>query len=60
MEFCPWNVHFRKKETRDGIRRGRQSHHQAQCPCISSDVQGAPFPARLKKNDGTTMACGGH
>ncbi|HAW7897894.1 TPA: hypothetical protein JLN16_004953, partial [Escherichia coli] len=25
-----------------------------------SGVQGAPHPARLKKNDGTTMACGGH
>ncbi|EDF6374764.1 hypothetical protein ACUXRQ_001506 [Escherichia coli] len=23
-------------------------------------MQGAPHPARLKKNDGTTMACGGH
>ncbi|HHZ4507824.1 TPA: hypothetical protein ACWB8K_003907 [Escherichia coli] len=23
-------------------------------------MQGAPHTARLKKNDGTTMACGGH
>ncbi|ENC4739166.1 hypothetical protein ABKM57_002698 [Escherichia coli] len=23
-------------------------------------MQGAPHPVRLKKNDGTTMACGGH
>ncbi|NJE99198.1 hypothetical protein GEO82_21005 [Salmonella enterica subsp. enterica serovar Anatum] len=23
-------------------------------------MQGAPHPARLKKNDGATMACGGH
>ncbi|EJR0071434.1 hypothetical protein N0P31_005046 [Escherichia coli] len=23
-------------------------------------MQGAPHPARLKKNDGTTTACGGH
>ncbi|EHO4824046.1 TPA: hypothetical protein ACWXNI_004804 [Escherichia coli] len=23
-------------------------------------MQGAPHPARLKKNDGTTMACRGH
>ncbi|ECW7185524.1 hypothetical protein F3390_20935 [Salmonella enterica] len=23
-------------------------------------MQGAPNTARLKKNDGTTMACGGH
>ncbi|EES5301819.1 hypothetical protein EZQ89_005486, partial [Escherichia coli] len=29
-------------------------------PYTPSGVQGAPHPARLKKNDGTTMACGGH
>ncbi|EPO7166154.1 hypothetical protein ACUFEU_004497 [Escherichia coli] len=23
-------------------------------------MQGAPHPTRLKKNDGTTTACGGH
>ncbi|EIG1963909.1 hypothetical protein G7685_002440 [Escherichia coli] len=33
---------------------------QAQWPYTPSGVQGAPHPARLKKNDGTTMACGGH
>ncbi|EGB86584.1 hypothetical protein HMPREF9542_03982, partial [Escherichia coli MS 117-3] len=32
----------------------------AQWPYTPSGVQGAPHPARLKKNDGTTMACGGH
>ncbi len=34
--------------------------HQAQFPHTPSGVQGAQVTARLKKNDGTTMACGGH
>ncbi|MCM4600157.1 hypothetical protein MMN98_28020, partial [Escherichia coli] len=39
---------------------GRLLRHQAQFPHTPSGVQGAPHPARLKKNDSTTMACGGH
>ncbi|EHE0893633.1 hypothetical protein JNR58_005526, partial [Escherichia coli] len=34
--------------------------HQAQFPHTASGVQGAQVTARLKKNDGTTMACRGH
>ncbi|HAN8626097.1 TPA: hypothetical protein IGM78_004823, partial [Escherichia coli] len=34
--------------------------HQAQFPHTPSGVQGAQVTARLKKNDGTTMACRGH
>ncbi|HDW8332735.1 TPA: hypothetical protein RM919_003482 [Escherichia coli] len=39
---------------------GRLLRHQAQFPHTPSGVQGAQVTARLKKNDGTTMACGGH
>ncbi|XJM12967.1 hypothetical protein AB2F91_25900 (plasmid) [Escherichia coli] len=34
--------------------------HQAQWPSHTVRCAGAPHPARLKKNDGATMACGGH
>ena len=40
--------------------RSAAADRQAQWPYTPSGVQGAPHPARLKKNDGTTMACGGH
>ncbi|MBF5785404.1 hypothetical protein HQI34_12145, partial [Escherichia coli] len=39
---------------------GRLLRHQAQFPHTPSGVQGAQVTARLKKNDGTTMACRGH
>ncbi|EMB0082416.1 hypothetical protein U6662_003312 [Escherichia coli] len=40
--------------------RQRLLRHQAQFPHTPSGVQGAQVTARLKKNDGTTMACRGH
>ncbi|HEC4763931.1 TPA: hypothetical protein R2327_005042 [Escherichia coli] len=53
----PRKVRLRRTGRSAAADRQRQLRHQAQWPYT---VQGAPHPARLKKNDGTTMACGGH
>ena len=56
----PRKVRLRRTGRSAAADRQRQLRHQAQWPYTPSGVQGAPHPARLKKNDGTTMACGGH
>ncbi|ECQ8232526.1 hypothetical protein F0134_18010, partial [Salmonella enterica subsp. enterica] len=56
----PRKVRLRRTGRSAAADRQRQQRHQAQWPYTSSGVQGAPHPARLKKNDVTTMACGGH
>ena len=56
----PRKVHLRRTGRSAAADRQRQLRHQAQWPYTPSGVQGAPHPARLKKNDGTTMACRGH
>ncbi|EON1764317.1 hypothetical protein HIU27_RS23045 [Escherichia coli] len=56
---APRKVHSGKQAA--GVAAGgRLLRHQAQFPHTPSGVRGAPATARLKKNDGTTMACGGH
>lgn len=49
--MSPRKVRLRRTGRSAAADRQRQLRHQ---------VQGAPHTARLKKNDGTTMACGGH
>ena len=56
----PRKVRLRRTGRSAAADRQRQLRHQAQWPYTPSGVQGAPHTARLKKNDGTTMACGGH
>ncbi|EMD1975446.1 hypothetical protein VQW07_004265 [Escherichia coli] len=56
----PRKVRLRRTGRSAAADRQRQLRHQAQWHYTPSGVQGAPHPARLKKNDGTTMACGGH
>ena len=58
--YVPRKVRLRRTGRSAAADRQRQLRHQAQWPYTPSGVQGAPHPARLKKNDGTTMACGGH
>ena len=56
----PRKVRLRRTGRSAAADRQRQLRRQAQWHYTPSGVQGAPHPARLKKNDGTTMACGGH
>ena len=56
----PRKVRLRRTGRSAAADRQRQLRHQAQWHYTPSGVQGAPHPARLKKNDGTIMACGGH
>lgn len=56
----PRKVRLRRTGRSAAADRQRQLRHQAQLPYTPSGVQGAPHPARLKKNDSTTMACRGH
>ncbi|EHO9953041.1 hypothetical protein KNN35_005021 [Escherichia coli] len=56
----PRKVRLRRTGRSAAADRQRQLRHQAQWPYTPSGVQGAQVTARLKKNDGTTMACRGH
>ncbi|MCA7438383.1 hypothetical protein MZV35_25510 [Escherichia coli] len=56
----PRKVRLRRTGRSAAADRQRQQRHQAQWPYTPSGVQGAPHPARLKKNDSTTMVCRGH
>ena len=56
----PRKVRLRRTGRSAAADRQRQLRHQAQFPHTASGVQGAQVTARLKKNDGTTMACRGH
>ncbi|EJV2153943.1 hypothetical protein R1Y20_003869 [Escherichia coli] len=56
----PRKVRLRRTGRSAAADRQRQLRHQAQFPHTPSGVQGAQVTARLKKNDGTTMACRGH
>ncbi|MCD3747795.1 hypothetical protein KX434_24525 [Escherichia coli] len=56
----PRKVRLRRTGRRAAAGRQRELRHQAQWPYTPSGVQGAPYPARPEKTDGTAMACGGH
>ncbi|MCQ1661207.1 hypothetical protein NOE34_25375 [Escherichia coli] len=56
----PRKVRLRRTGRSAATDRQRLLRHQAQFPHTPSGVQGAQVTARLKKNDGTTMACRGH
>ncbi|HHY8374007.1 hypothetical protein [Escherichia coli] len=56
---APRKVHSGNRPQR-WRQEGGLLRHQAQFPHTPSGVQGAQVTARLKKNDGTTMACRGH
>ncbi|WP_231478455.1 hypothetical protein [Escherichia coli] len=58
--YVPRKVRLRRTGHSAAADRQRQLRHQAQWPYTPSGVQGAQVTARLKKNDGTTMACRGH
>nr|WP_244566889.1 hypothetical protein [Escherichia coli] len=58
--YVPRKIRLRRTGRSAAADRQRQLRHQAKLPYTPSGVQGALHPTRLKKNDGTTMACGGH
>ncbi|MEM0395441.1 hypothetical protein J4U51_24115 [Escherichia coli] len=55
----PRKVRLRRTGRSAAADRQRQLRHQAKWHYTAEGGQGAPHRARKKKNDGTTMACGG-